>query len=378
MHVTTRLVDERTNWIVSQCSGTILDIGGNQGHVFRDTGLDVTLLDINEFERCEFPQVVADAHSLPFADNSFDITCLLELLEHVHNPILALKEAARVARKKVIFTVPNEYEWPPELMPFQQTLDIQAELGKSRGISLEEKIKESNPTLTKLRDLQQVYHRRWYTQELLESHLKYASLPYQVQTIKNPEGYSWFCGTIEKEQVNLNIGSFVAMLPPPWINLDILDLSDDAERKGFKFQQVDVTKGLPFGDKSIDHINCSHLIEHLAVSEGIDFLKECYRSLKPGGVVRICVPDTRKLVDAYVQGDMDRFNPDQPDEYKQAFSQSDKFWRILTAGHKTCYDTISITHSLELASFNTVNLVDFDEGVDYHPEVSLSIEGRKA
>jgi len=373
MHVTTRVVDERTNWVVSQCSGSILDIGGNQGHVFRGTGLDVTLLDINEFEPCEFPQVVADAHSLPFADNSFDITCLLEIMEHVHNPILVEREAARVARKKVIFTVPNEYEWPPELKPFTT---LQDRLKGNGSMSPFDMAKEMNPSLTKLRDLQQLYHQRWYTQELLESHLKYIGLPYQIQSVAY-DGWSWFCGTIKMEQVKLNIGSFVAMLPPPWINLDILDLNDYAREKGFNFQQVDVTRELPFGDKSVDHINCSHLIEHLAISEGTAFLRECYRVLKPGGVVRICAPDTRKLVDAYIRGDMDRFNPDQPDEYKQALSQSDKFWRILTAGHKTCYDIISITHSLDLAGFKAVNLVDFDEKVDYHPEVSLSVEARR-
>lgn len=177
----------------------------------------------------------------------------------------------------------------------------------------------------------------------------------------------------------LNIGSFVEMLPPPeWLNLDILDLYEAARARGCNFQQVDVTKGLPFGDESVDRINCSHLIEHLTVDEGMAFLKECYRTLKPDGVIRICAPDTRKLVDAYIQGDMDKFNPDQPDEYKQALSQSDKFWRILTAGHKTCYDTTSISCSLELAGFKNVKVADFDEEVDFHPEVSLSVEALKA
>lgn len=203
MHVTSRLMDERTIWVVSQCSGSILDIGGNQGHVFRDTGLDVTILDINEFEPCEFPQVIADAHSLPFEDNSFDITCLLELLEHVHNPILALREAARVARKKVIFTVPDEHSWPPELKPFTTLSDRMEE---HKGMPIIDMVREGNPTLTNLRDLQQMYHQRWYTRELLEAHLKHVGLPYQIQAVKNPDGYSWLCGSITKVREEKKVG----------------------------------------------------------------------------------------------------------------------------------------------------------------------------
>lgn len=366
---------QREDWIHSQCKedDKILDVGAANGWVWEGCNFpNLVLLDINEYPPSEFPRVVGDAHNLPFKDNFFDVVCCNELLEHIHNPILGLKEATRVARKKVIFTVPDEASWTPDHLPFRTLADMV----KEEHLTPEQLFNKSNPT-AKPHDLQQAFHNRWYTEQLLRSQLDFLKLPYEIQTIAY-NGWSWFCGIIYKEQVKLNIGSFVAMLPPPWINLDILDLIDYAKEKGFSFQQVDVTMGLPFGDKSVDHINCSHLIEHLAVSEGIDFLKECYRTLKPNGVVRICAPDTRKLVDAYIRGDMDRFNPDQPDEYKQAFSQSDKFWRILTAGHKTCYDTISITHSLELAGFKAVTLVDFDEGIDYHPEVSLSIEGRKA
>jgi len=42
-----------------------------------------------------------------------------ELLEHVSNPILVLKESRRVARKKILITVPNEYCWDHNALPFQ-------------------------------------------------------------------------------------------------------------------------------------------------------------------------------------------------------------------------------------------------------------------
>jgi len=175
----------------------------------------------------------------------------------------------------------------------------------------------------------------------------------------------------------LNIRSFTVMLPPPWINLDIVDLTDYAKEKGFDFRQVDVTKELPFEDNSIDFINSSHLIEHLTVEEGIAFLKECRRILRPGGIVRIGTPDVKKLVDAYKAGEMDKFNDIQPEEYRQVPSQADKFWRILTAGHKTCYDLPAIRNSFELAGFREIYERDHNKELDMFPEVSLYVEAKK-
>lgn len=41
---------------------------------------------------------LADAHSLPFADGSFDCVFSYAVLEHLHNPYLAIREVARVLR----------------------------------------------------------------------------------------------------------------------------------------------------------------------------------------------------------------------------------------------------------------------------------------
>jgi len=187
-------MQSRDDWIKGQCSGTILDIGSANGWVFKGSGLNVTCLDINEFPPGEFPQIVADAHDLPFEDKSFAVVCCNEILEHVHNPILVLKEAARVARKKVVFTVPDEYHWTPDHLPLKTLNDLIRE----RHQTPEQIYREGNPSNIKLNDLKQSFHNRWYTKEVLESHLKYLGLPYQIQTIAY-NGWSWFCGTISKE-----------------------------------------------------------------------------------------------------------------------------------------------------------------------------------
>lgn len=43
-----------------------------------------------------------------------------------------------------------------------------------------------------------------------------------------------------------------------------------------------------FESNSVDGIHASHILEHFFDYEA--FLKECYRILKPGGFLRICVP----------------------------------------------------------------------------------------
>ena len=115
----------------------------------------------------------------------------------------------------------------------------------------------------------------------------------------------------------------------------------------------------------------------IPVEEGISFLKECRRILGPGGTVRIGTPDVKPLIDTYKAGELDKFNDIQPEEYKQAPSQADKFWRILTAGHKTCYDLPAIRNSFESAGFREIHQCDYNKELDMFPEVSLYLEAKK-
>jgi SAM-dependent methyltransferase len=60
---------------------------------------------------------------------------------------------------------------------------------------------------------------------------------------------------------------------------------------------------LPFQSCSVDAINSSHVVEHLEPQAARNFYAECYRALKPGGVLRISTPDADLLIDKYMQGD---------------------------------------------------------------------------
>ena len=54
--------------------------------------------------------IKGDIQALPFKDDEFDVAVMMEVLEHLPDPVRALEEAARVA-KTIIITVPNEMAW---------------------------------------------------------------------------------------------------------------------------------------------------------------------------------------------------------------------------------------------------------------------------
>lgn len=53
-----------------------------------------------------FVASVGDIEALPFADKAFDYVICCETLEHVCNPIHALKELARVCSGRIYLTIP--------------------------------------------------------------------------------------------------------------------------------------------------------------------------------------------------------------------------------------------------------------------------------
>jgi predicted SAM-dependent methyltransferase len=57
------------------------------------------------------------------------------------------------------------------------------------------------------------------------------------------------------------------------------------------FLHHDLEYGIPFADESIDFIYTSHWLEHLFLDTAERLLRETYRVLKFGGILRVCLPD---------------------------------------------------------------------------------------
>jgi len=99
---------------------SVLDAGCGEGIVYRAmrergwqgtwTGFDFSR-DAVGFARTASPEARwhhASAHHIPFADSSFDVVFSSQVLEHLPNPEDALNEFARVARRRLLLSVPLE------------------------------------------------------------------------------------------------------------------------------------------------------------------------------------------------------------------------------------------------------------------------------
>ena len=60
------------------------------------------------------------------------------------------------------------------------------------------------------------------------------------------------------------------------------------------------SEGIPAASQSADLIYHSHLLEHLDQEEGEVLIKECFRVLKQGGILRVVVPDLERICRDYL------------------------------------------------------------------------------
>jgi ubiquinone/menaquinone biosynthesis C-methylase UbiE len=87
--------------------------------------LDYRVADIQAVHDGGIAQLTAllgDVTALPFADHSFDIVTMLEVLEHIPATTKALQEVCRVARRFLLLSVPSKEDDNPEhIHLFSQT-----------------------------------------------------------------------------------------------------------------------------------------------------------------------------------------------------------------------------------------------------------------
>ena len=64
---------------------------------------------------------------------------------------------------------------------------------------------------------------------------------------------------------------------------------------------ANLCKGIPFPEETFDLVYHSHLLEHFSKVDAPKFLHECYRVLRPGGIIRVVVPDLEAIARQYLQ-----------------------------------------------------------------------------
>jgi 2-polyprenyl-3-methyl-5-hydroxy-6-metoxy-1,4-benzoquinol methylase len=96
---------------------------------------------------------------------------------------------------------------------------------------------------------------------------------------------------VAKRYANVGCGS---TCHPDWENYDLVP-------RDVSVKAMDIVQGWTIAPKSYDAIYCSHVLEHLKRNQTKQFLINCYNSLKPGGVLRLVVPDLEGICREYLQ-----------------------------------------------------------------------------
>lgn len=131
----------------------------------------------------------------------------------------------------------------------------------------------------------------------------------------------------ESEPLRLNIGSGDKLTLKGYVNVDL------------KFG--DVAYPLAYDDNSVDEIYCSHTLEHFPHREVPNVLKDWVRALKPGGALKLAVPDLAFVVAEYSKGNPNNLplagylmggQVDESDFHKSVFDRASLSRLMLAAG----------------------------------------------
>jgi predicted SAM-dependent methyltransferase len=183
--------------------------------------------------------------------------------------------------------------------------------------------------------------------------------------------------------LKLNVGCFTTQFGHDWRNSDILDLRAHAHHHGFLFSQWSIEDEIPYNDGIVDLIFAMHVLEHVTYEAGARFLKECHRVMKPGGVLRILVPDAWELCGSFRDGSLEKYDKFS-DTSKARKHGAQKLWELLCeGGHKSLYDFETLRTALYEAGFRVFDLMPFGvsrspvmqaETKDLYPGLSLIVE----
>lgn len=132
----------------------------------------------------------------------------------------------------------------------------------------------------------------------------------------------------------------------------------------------DITKGIPLKDNFLSGVYTEHCLEHISYTNAGVVLEEIQRILKPGGTLRIIVPDAELYLDLYVKGKSDeqlKFpygTPAYPSINNQITPMMEINQVFRGHGHQFAYDYLTLEAMLQKAGFVNIKKESFGCGRD--------------
>tara|TARA_B100001250_G_C19749546_1_gene767040 strand:+ start:360 stop:1007 length:648 start_codon:yes stop_codon:yes gene_type:complete len=124
---------------------------------------------------------------------------------------------------------------------------------------------------------------------------------------------------------------------------------------------ANVSKNIPEKDSTVDVVYSCHMVEHLEKEDAILFLKESYRVLKMGGIIRVVVPNLKQQVESYIKkGDADEFilSTFLTRKFPKSFFEKLNYILVGDRNHQWMYDGDSLCKLLSLSGFKNPKIVE--------------------
>lgn len=151
---------------------------------------------------------------------------------------------------------------------------------------------------------------------------------------------------------------------------------------------ADLRFPLKIASNTVNGIISEHTIEHLTYGQSTAILAECHRILKPGGVLRVIVPDLSLFIRNYSDNNQEWFTRWEQLMFTASGDASRRKRRLKTNlqaisfvtqeyGHVSCWDWATMRACLQEGGFRTVNQTQFREGRDPKLLVDQDDESRR-
>ena len=149
--------------------------------------------------------------------------------------------------------------------------------------------------------------------------------------------------------LRLHLGS-AGSVKQGWVNVDFAGHPTELA--------WNLLRPLPFPDETADAVFHEHVLEHFSLSDGLRLIDDSFRVLRPGGVLRVGVPDAGAYAHSYTRGGAGVIEGVRPGRPTPMMALAEIFY---SHGHRWMYDAETLAYVMSAAGFTSVAERPFGE-----------------